>query len=111
MAIIKNDHYLGNPQLKRAGTKMRVTKHQKEEFKKLQERPQIIKAYLERTINKLCIDVAKYKPTFKGWDGDEESKPWGCGYKEVNNHVTANSHYCDECPVQDICTMDKNWSK
>lgn len=60
---------------------------------------------LQETINKLCIDVCDYKPTFKGWRNDyKETIPWGCIHSEENWH-------CDECSVQKYCTLDKDYSK
>lgn len=64
-------------------------------------------AKMQTIINNLCIDVATYKPTFCGWDGKQNPRPWGCHHAKKS----ALSQYCDECTVIENCTLVKNFSK
>lgn len=55
-------------------------------------------------LQEICTKAANEWP-IKYW-GREEASPWGCVL--TDEYV----HYCDECPVQDICPSDrKSWSK
>lgn len=59
-------------------------------------------------INKLCQDVCNYKPITGDWGKWEEEPnkhPWGC------IHSQDEEWYCDECPVQDYCSLPHNWSQ
>ena len=59
-------------------------------------------------LQKMCTKIADEWPTFTGWDkkNPQPAEPWGC-------IITADyEHYCDECPVQDICpNQNMHWSK
>jgi len=76
-----------------------------EELLKLREKASNFSEKARTIINDLCKDVADYKPTFKGWDGTSEARPWGC------RHSKKGEHYCDECSVRNICMMQKHFSK
>lgn len=80
-------------------------------------------------INKLCMEVAKYKPVPCSWDKKRPPAPWGCIHTECPEcgcsaedmmdcdcelpdsvHDTM-APYCDDCPVQNECTLDHTYSK
>ena len=55
-------------------------------------------------LQKVCTKAANEWP-IKYW-GNTEASPWRCILTEEYKH------YCDECPVQDICPYPhKEWSK
>ena len=76
-----------------------------------------VRALKERTrslpdlvkLQEMCTKIADEWPTWRGWNNELGPEPWGCVITyEGNGH----EHYCDECPVQDICPMEfKSWSK
>ena len=76
------------------------------EYEELLEKASAMSRKARSIINELCKDVATYKPTFKGWSGDKEARPWGC--RHVPNSKT---QYCDHCPVKDKCGLSKHYSK
>lgn len=57
-------------------------------------------------LQKLCTKVADTMPVSVKWINEGKPEPWGC-------IITTNfEHYCDECPVQEICPHEhKEWSK
>lgn len=57
-------------------------------------------------LQEMCSKIADEYPSWRGWDGKEEPTPWTCV-------LTAEyEHYCDKCPVQEICPEPyKSWSK
>ena len=59
-------------------------------------------------LQKMCTKIADEWPTYTGWDKKkpQPAAPWGCV-------LTADyEHYCDKCPVQNICPLEwKSWSK
>jgi hypothetical protein len=57
-------------------------------------------------LQKLCTKIADTMPVKRDWNPDGEPAPWGCVLTEKYEH------YCDHCPVQEICPYDdKEWSK
>ena len=90
-----------------------------EEYNNLKKENKEELARMRKVVNTLCMDVARYKPTFKGWSGAEEPHPWGChhiDYSDGKNPPSAYSDdacygYCDECPVQHACTLSKEYSQ
>lgn len=78
----------------------------KEEYERLAMAAVQMSEDAENKINNLCVLVAENLPSFEGWNGDEEPRPWGCVHSEKNN-----PGYCDKCPVEDYCTMEKRFSK
>lgn len=57
-------------------------------------------------LQEFCTYVADNLPSWKGWDGKAEARPWRCVL------TVKKDHYCDECPAQKICPKkDKEWSK
>ena len=69
-------------------------------LKKLeQERQEFVDAF-----NKKCVELANTIPITVYWNKKEQS-PWGC------SQDTDEEWYCDECPVQGLCSLPKNWSK
>lgn len=57
-------------------------------------------------LQKLCTWAADNMPVSVSWIDDGKPHPWGCML------TTSFDHYCDECPVQEICPHEhKEWSK
>lgn len=84
-----------------------------EEYVKLVDAPKIEKQKSRDTINELCKRVADHEPVKWTWGEDREiPKPWKCIHQdkedEFNNYY---EWYCDQCPVQKLCTMPKEYSK
>lgn len=86
-----------------------------EEYDNLRKRGKHLEQKQVDALGKLCIDVAKYKPTFKGWDGKNKAEPWGCYHatytEEENEAGLGYMGYCDECSVQNICPLTQVFSK
>lgn len=77
-----------------------------EEYDALRARQQHEIKLSQAKLQKLCTKIADTMPVKWGWSKDEEAKPWGCILTEKHEH------YCDKCPVQEICPEpDKEWSK
>lgn len=54
----------------------------------------------------LCTQIADTMPVSVKWINNGEPSPWGCVLS------TDYDHYCDHCPVADICpNTHKEWSK
>jgi len=69
----------------------------------------------QRTINKLCRKIADKVPQ-TDWRNQarhgepaSDPKPWGCIHTVLDEDD--QEWYCDECQVQNCCTMDKNFSQ
>jgi hypothetical protein len=58
-------------------------------------------------LQKLCTRIADNMPVSVKWlDNGRNPQPWGCILS------VDHEHYCDHCPVQDICPSDRmEWSK
>lgn len=57
-------------------------------------------------LQKLCTRIADDMPVSVKWIDNGNPHPWGCIL------TTKYEHYCDDCPVQEICpNEDKEWSK
>jgi hypothetical protein len=63
-------------------------------------------------LQKMCTKIADEWPTWTGWDKknpDWPAEPWGC---IITRKEEGEEHYCDECPVQNICPEEhKRWSQ
>jgi hypothetical protein len=60
-------------------------------------------------LQKLCTKIANEMPILY-WDHTEKST-WDCILDDAGKELRGE-HYCDECPVQEICPYeDKQWSK
>lgn len=60
-------------------------------------------------LQKMCTKIADEWPAWRGWDGKDEPKPWGCIITEREN---GQEWYCDDCPVQNICPNQyKEWGQ
>jgi hypothetical protein len=54
----------------------------------------------------LCTRIADQMPVSVHWIDGGNPHPWGCILTDKYEH------YCDHCPVQDICPHEhKEWSK
>lgn len=74
-----------------------------EEFNELQEKAKKITEDGQKLIADLCRRIANSEPVAISWANTDA--PWGC----VQDH---DDHYCDHCPVQDVCPHPwKYWSK
>jgi hypothetical protein len=61
------------------------------------------------TLQEMCTKIADEWATWKGWDNEHDPEPWGC---VITAEEEGDEHYCDNCPVQDICPREyKSWSK
>ena len=61
-------------------------------------------------LQKLCTKIADTMPVKRSWDPKAEPSPWGCILTAEKNGE--GEHYCDNCPVQEICPeLHKEWSK
>ena len=79
-----------------------------EEFDTLRDEIKAAHRKAEKTIQRLCIDVAMYKPVQGYRSVDKEKAPWGCFKSEITNFM----EYCDYCPVQKECPeTNKRYSK
>jgi hypothetical protein len=68
----------------------------REEYKSLVDAKHILAAEMKDTLQKLCTMVADHMPLEEpNWQGVK--RPWGCILS------TKVEHYCDECPVEEIC--------
>ena len=57
-------------------------------------------------LQKLCSSIADQMPVSVKWFNEGKPTPWGCVL------TSEFEHYCDHCPVQDICPNEhKEWSK
>ena len=77
----------------------------KKEYIELKNAARKLDIQSEEIINDLCQKVADHFPIVVSWLDDKTPRPWGC------IHSTDDEHYCDECPVENVCTMHKNWSQ
>lgn len=62
----------------------------------------------KRKFENLCQHVADHLPikgTWGQWKDEPMKHPWGC------IHSTTDEWYCDDCPMVDYCTMNKEFSK
>jgi hypothetical protein len=60
-------------------------------------------------LQEICTKAANEWPSWRGWDGKSDPRPWGCTLTYADE---GRDHYCDRCPVQDICpNLHKEWSK
>jgi len=76
-----------------------------EEYMKLVTRGEVIREEAKETIMDLCQRVADNEPVKRSWQKDKKLEPWKC-------LRTTKISYCDECPVQEVCTFEhKKWSK
>lgn len=77
-----------------------------EEYDALRARQQHEIKLSRDKLQKLCTKIANTMPIKRSWDPNKEPYPWGCILTEKYEH------YCDDCPVQEICPEpDKEWSK
>ena len=94
-----------------------------EEHKALKDEANAARIEKQKQINDLCIQVAMYKPVVT-WRNNGKPTPWGCPHAPTHIDCEGNGdckllgcecdeymEYCDECPVQDICTLSKDWSQ
>ncbi len=83
-----------------------------EEYNQLQVKVIDAAALLRRlpsisALQKICTKAADEWP-IKYW-GRKEAEPWHC---MITAEKEGYEHYCDECPVQNICPYDgKSYSK
>lgn len=77
-----------------------------EEYDALRAKQKLDIGMQRSKLQKLCTKVADTMPVSVKWINDGKPEPWGC-------IITAKfEHYCDECPVQEICPHEhKEWSK
>ena len=73
-----------------------------EEYNELKKKQRYSIELSKNKLQTLCTYIADNMVLTKGW---AKGNPWGCILS------TDNEHYCDECPVQEICPNDKNWSQ
>ena len=60
-------------------------------------------------LQKMCTKIADEWPVWRGWDGKDKPKVYGCMITEREN---GQEWYCDHCPVQNICPEeDKEWGQ
>ena len=60
-------------------------------------------------LQKLCTKIANEMPILY-W-GNTEKSTWGC-ILDNDGKELRDEHYCDKCPVQEICPYEyKEWSK
>lgn len=79
-----------------------------DEFEDLKSKARRMSAAATKKINDLCMEVAMHKPVRLPWNDEESPKvPWGCIHRKEPPHM----EHCDGCPVREICTLDKNYSK
>jgi len=77
-----------------------------EEYDALRARQQHEIEISRDKLQKLCTKIADTMPIKRSWDPKGEHSPWGC------IHTEKYEHYCDLCPVQEICPEPhKEWSK
>lgn len=76
-----------------------------EEYAALTQAAEVGKRITMQQLGELCRDVANHKPTFTGWDRQHEARPWKC------IRDSRGEWYCDECPVQKMCTYPHHYSK
>lgn len=57
-------------------------------------------------LQEICVLAAQHIPVSRDWSEDKTPRPWGCIL------ATPSPHYCDDCPVSEICPNPrKRWSK
>lgn len=78
-----------------------------EEYNSLRARQEFDIKIQRDKLQTLCTHIANTMPVTVKWFNDGQPTPWGCILTEDHG-----DHYCDECPVQDICPHEyKEWSK
>lgn len=83
-----------------------------EEYRKLTGEAQLVREEYSRLVGKLCQQVADHKPV-EGWHAEHNENardgkaPWGCRHTADRSH----GRYCDNCPVRDVCTLSRDFSK
>jgi len=61
----------------------------------------------DQKLQKLCTQIADTMPIL--YHSNTEAAPWGC---ILTVQSDSPEHYCDECPVQEICPCQtKEYSK
>lgn len=74
------------------------------EFKQLTNEAKVQKVATDQIIANLCMNICNLQPVTISWI--DEDKPWTC------IRSSEFEHYCDECPVNNVCTWPaKSWSK
>ena len=87
-----------------------LTEDEYEELKSQQKEFNLAKT---KRLQKLCTKICDTMPVQPRWKKDpftgklEPPEPWGC----ILSVKDDNEWFCDECPVQEICPGDKNYSK
>lgn len=77
-----------------------------EEYSNLLKKKEENSRLTKKKLQELCTDISDNLPIAITWASGLPKRPWGC-------IITAKrEHYCDECPVREICPNDhKNFSK
>jgi len=58
-----------------------------------------------KALQELCTQIADTMPIKWSW-GEDKPKPWGCIHSAKDYEW-----YCDDCPVQNICPSNKQYSQ
>lgn len=69
-----------------------------EEYTELKKKQKYSLELSKNKLQNLCTHIADNLVLTTGW---AKGNPWGCILS------TDHEHYCDECPVQDICPSNK----
>jgi hypothetical protein len=79
-----------------------------ENFEILKKLEREYKEFLDN-FNAKCKNLANTIPIKVYWSKTEPA-PWGCANNGEFGELR-DEWYCDHCPVQGICKMEKSWSK
>jgi hypothetical protein len=80
-----------------------LSKEELDELKHAKSMKEIIEV---DKVQELCSKIANEMPVQHEWSCDKTPRPWDCIITEEDEH------YCDDCPVNEICPYDdKEWSK
>lgn len=81
------------------------------EYDELRAKQKLDLGMQKRKLQKLCTQIADTMPVTVKWYNNGTPTPWGC-ILTPEGDPQDEEHYCDHCPVQDICPLDhKAWSK
>lgn len=79
-----------------------------EEYKKLKEAQEARIKLSEKKLAELCTKIADTMPVTVPWAKKAPPEPWGC---IVTREKEGVEHWCDECPVLEICPRFQRFSK
>lgn len=78
-----------------------------EDFEKIKQLELEYEQFHEQ-FNQKCMTLADTIPIKVYWRKDSDPAPWTCPHSILNEN---DEWFCDQCPVQGLCLLPKNWSK